>query len=176
MNYYTVVADPEGPYIHAAYKPPYETTVLGWAVPRELRRSIRLIRWKWRAVTLPKGGDECADAMADSSAVVYVTWRGNLKWYSVKYVWSAVTPKGSVCDEKSNAFRAQKTRVVESGAPLNEWRTVVVDPDAEFRRYFGDGRSKAQVPDLMGIAIMSDGDQTGSVSEADYGGFVVVTR
>jgi len=176
VNYYTLVTDPPSPYIHAAYRPPYKTAVLGYRIPDPLRRSIAVLRWKWRARTLPLGGNECAEGRGDSAAVVYVTWKRGLKWYSLKYVWSSIGPKGRTCDPKRNLFVAQDTIIVESGAPLDEWRTVEIDPDAEFRRHFENGDPKADVPGLVGIGIMSDGDQTGSPSEADYSDFVIVSR
>jgi hypothetical protein len=33
VNYYTFVDQAPLPYIHAAYRPPYETTVLGYPIP-----------------------------------------------------------------------------------------------------------------------------------------------
>jgi hypothetical protein len=175
VNYYAFVATPE-PHWHAAYRPPLKTTVLGFPVPESDRRSILRIKWKWRALVLPKGGDECTAGKGDSAAVVYVTFRRALRWYSLKYVWSSVAKKGQTCNRKRNPFRAQDTIVVDSGPPLNEWRSVEIDPDEEFRKHFEDGDSRASVPDLIGIAFMTDGDQTASPSEADYGGFALVLR
>jgi hypothetical protein len=176
INYYTLVDRPPLPFIHAAYRPPYETTVLGYAIPERLRSSVATVQWMWRALTLPRGGNECVDGRGDSAAVVYVTWKRGLRWYSLKYVWSSVGPKGTTCDRKRNPFRAQDTIIVESGAPLGEWRTVTIAPDVEFRNHFEDGDPKADVPALMGFGIMSDGDQTESASEADYADFVLVPR
>ncbi len=176
VNYYSVVDDPAGAYVHAAYKPPEKTAVVGFSIPEERRHSVAKLRWKWRALALPKEGNECAAGRGDSAAVVYLTWRRGLKWYVVKYVWSSVGPKGQVCDSTRNLIRAQDTVIVETGGPLNEWRTVEVDPDAEYRKHFEKGDPKAQPPALLGIGLMSDGDQTMSPSEADYGGFVLTVR
>jgi hypothetical protein len=87
-----------------------------------------------------------------------------------------VGPKGATCDAKRNLFRAQDTIIVESGSPLGEWRAVEIDPDSEFRKHFSHGDPRADVPDLIGLGLMSDGDQTRSVSEADYADFVLVPR
>ncbi len=175
VNYYTLVEGAD-PHIHAAYRPPTATAVLGYEIPDALRHRVAQVRWKWRADTLPRGGDECRDGKGDSAAVVYLTWRRGLKWYSVKYVWSAVGPRGKTCDVKRNLFRAQDTVVVDSGPPLDEWHTVRVDPDTEFRNHFEGGDARAEVPDLIGIGIMTDGDQTNSESAADFGGFSLMTR
>jgi hypothetical protein len=37
----------------------------------------------------------------------------------------------------------------------------------------GDGDANADVPDLFGIGLMSDGDQTDSVSSADFAEFTL---
>ena len=173
VNYYRVFKDSDPPFIRGDYHPPYETAVVGVQVPDADRASARLLSWRWRAVTLPKGGNECQEGKGDSAAVVYVSWRRGLRWYALKFVWSAVGPKGATCDRKSNPFMAQDTVVLESGAPLNEWKTERLDLKAEFRKHFENGDAAASVPDFLGIGLMSDGDQTHSDSSADYADFVL---
>ncbi len=172
-NYYAVVRDAALPFVHARYRPPEATTVLGFQVPDELRPKVRVVRWKWRAVTLPRGGNECDSHKADSAAVVYLTYKRMLRWYTLKYVWSAVGPRGATCDRKRTPFSAQDTIILESGEPLNEWKDEEVDLAAEYRNHFADGKADADVPDFVGIGIMSDGDQTGSESSADYAAFAI---
>jgi hypothetical protein len=169
VNYYSVVDDVLLPHIHAAYAPGYETAVLGFEVPHDQARAFHHLKWAWRADVLPRGGDECARGAEDSAAVVYVTWKRGLRWYSLKYVWSAVGTKGRVCDSKRNLFVAQDTIILETGAPVGVWRTESIDIDAAFRERFGD----QDVPELQGLALMTDGDQTRSESVADYGAFVL---
>jgi hypothetical protein len=147
--------------------------VLGYEIPEGLRQGVRTLSWRWRAQAFPVGGNECGKGKSDSAAVVYVTWRRGLRWYSLKYVWSATAKRGAVCERKRNPFRAQDTIVLESGGAVNEWRSVRLDPDAEFRKHFEDGNASAEVPDLIGVGLMSDGDQTHSISSADYGDFVI---
>jgi hypothetical protein len=175
VNYYTVVEDAtHGAYIHAAYQPPWETAVLGYELQSDAdREAASTLRWSWRAVTLPKGGNECAAGKEDSAAVVYVFWKRGLKYYTIKYVWSSVGQKGAVCDKRRNLFLAQDTVILETGEPLNTWTTETLDLRAEFRKHFEDGRADAEVPPFRGVGIMSDGDQTQSPSAADYGPFSV---
>jgi hypothetical protein len=173
-NYYTVVNEAGAPpFIRARYHAPQETAVLGFQIPDEVKSRAQALRWQWRAQTLPTGGDECQKGKEDSAAVVYVTWRRGLKWYTVKYVWSAVGPKGATCDRHNTPFSKQETVVLQSGGPLDTWHTEVLDLPAEFRKHFADGKADAEVPDLIGLGIMTDGDQTKSESSADYAGFVV---
>ncbi len=172
-NYYTVVRDPALPFIHSRYRPPEATTVLGFQLPDELRPRARVVRWKWRALTLPRGGNECDGHKADSAAVVYLTFSRWPHWYTLKYVWSAVGPRGTTCDRKRGPFSGQDIIILESGPPLDEWRDEEIDLSTEYRNHFAGGRADAAVPDFVGIGLMSDGDQTGSESSADFAAFAI---
>ena len=147
---------------------------LGAEVPEQLRQHTRRVHWKWRALVLPKGGNECKQDLGDSAAVVYVSWKRGLKWYSLKYVWSSAATKGQICDQKRNLFVVQDTVVLESGGPVGAWKNESIDPSAEFRAHFENGNPSADVPDLVGLGIMSDGDQTLSISSADYTAFTLI--
>ncbi len=173
-NYYSVVDDPTGAFIRSRYQPPYETAVLGVEVPEALRQSSRYLRWRWRVEALPRDGSECGAGNPDSAGAVYVTWKRGLRWYALKYVWSTVDGVGSVCHRIRNLFAAQDTVVAESGPPLDVWVTETIDLKSEFRRFFEGGDSSADVPDLVGVGVMSDGDQSHSVSAADFGGFTLI--
>ena len=173
VNYYRTVEAADLPFVHAHYQPPLATTVLGIEIRGADRTRASAIRWQWRAVTLPNGGDECAHGKEDSAAVVYLTWRHTLKWYGLKYVWSAVGNRGAVCDRRRNLFVAQDTIILESGGPLGVWRSERVDLKHEFRAHFDDGDPNGDVPDFVGIGIMTDGDQTRSDSAADYTEFIL---
>ncbi len=175
VSYYSIIEDPEHPFIRAVYRPPLDTVTLGAEIPDALRQRVKKLRWKWRAQVLPKDGDECrGGAYSDSAAVLYVSWKRGLKWYSIKYVWSSVGQKGKICDQRRNLFVVQDTVVLESGGPLGIWKTEEIDPSAEFRAHFEGGNPNADVPDFVGIGLMSDGDGTQSISASDYGAFVLV--
>lgn len=174
VSYYRIVEDPSEPFLRAVYRPPLETVTLGFEVPEQLRTTTKRLRWKWRAMVLPKGGDECKSGFTDSAAVVYVMWKRGFKWYALKYVWSTVGKKGQTCDQKRNLFVVQDTIIRQTGGPTGVWMTEEIDPAAEFRAHFENGDANAEVPAFVGIGIMSDGDQTKSVSAADYTGFVIL--
>lgn len=95
-----------------------------------------------------------------------------LKWYSLKYVWSASRPAGTVCDRRRNPFVNQDTIVLRSGGPLGVWQRQSIDLATEFRKYFEGGDADADVPSPVGIAVMTDGDQTKTESTGDYADFV----
>jgi hypothetical protein len=169
VNYYAVLPGPPQ-HIRSRYEPGLKTAVVGYGASPWQVRATKL-SWRWRALTLPVLGDECRDGKGDSAAVVYVSWKRGLRYYTLKYVWSAVGARGAVCDKKRNPFLAQDTIIVESGAPVGEWKSVSLDLAAEFRKHFEDGDANAEVPDFFGIGLMSDGDQTRSASSADFAEF-----
>lgn len=172
VNYYSLVTKEEPHHIHSNYQRGYDTAVVGYSFTTSQLRATRLF-WRWRANILPRGGNECASGKGDSAAVVYLSWKRGLRYYTLKYVWSAVGPRGAVCDKKRNPLLAQDTIIVESGAPLGEWRSVSIDLRSEFRKHFENGDANAEVPDLFGVGLMSDGDQTNSASSADFADFVL---
>jgi len=171
VNYYRVEAGPPA-FIRSRYEPGFKTAVVGFDAKEWQVRATKL-RWRWRAVALPRGGDECKPGKGDSAAVVYVSWKRALRYYTLKYVWSAVGARGAVCDKKRNPLLAQDTIILESGAPLDEWKPVNLDLRTEFRQHFEGGDPGADVPDLLGIGLMSDGDQTESPSSADFADFTL---
>ena len=63
--------------------------------------------------------------------------------------------------------------MLRSGPPTGVWQEEEIDPDSLFRAHFEGGNPAAEVPELQGIGILTDGDQTRSVSAADYTGFVL---
>jgi hypothetical protein len=168
VNYYTLQQEAGRSFIRGAYVPPNKKAVFGFELPDSARTKIRHLDWDWRPIQLPVQGDECTPAKGDSANVVYITWRRFLRWYSLKYVWSTTRPVGTVCDQRRNSFVAQDTVVLESGGPTGSWKHESLDLASEFRTHFKDN----DVPPLMGIAIMTDGDQTQSHSTGDYTDFV----
>jgi hypothetical protein len=174
VNYFQLVDDPVLPFLRAEYRPPLKTVVMGYQVADDDRPRARGLRWMWRATALPRGGDECAKGREDSAGVVYVTWKRGLRWYTIKYVWSAVGAKGATCDRRRNPFVAQDTQILESGGPTGVWKIQELDLRREFRAHFEDGKADADVPDFVGVGVMSDGDQTQSPSGADYAQFVLL--
>jgi hypothetical protein len=173
VNYYTLQHDAGRAFVRGAYQPPNKKAVLGFEVPEKSRERLHRLEWSWRAVKLPVQADECTKDKGDSAAVLYVTWRRFLRWYSLKYVWSTTRPPGTICDRRRNTFVAQDTVVLESGAPTGVWKREALDLTREFRAHFGEGDEHADVPPLMGLGVMTDGDQTKTESTGDYADFVL---
>jgi hypothetical protein len=174
VNYYSVVREGGKSFVRSRYRPPLKTVVLGWQTPDASRSRARLLKWSWRARTLPVGGNECASGKGDSAAVVYATWKRGLRYYTLKYVWTTLGEKGAVCDSKRNPFVAQDTVVLRAGPPTGSWQSEEIDLRSEFRKHFEGGDASADVPDFVGVGIMTDGDQSRSESSADFGTFTLV--
>lgn len=172
VNYYSLMRDSDRAFIRGAYQPPHKKAVFGFEMPDSSKDRVKRLDWSWRAIKMPHQADECSPKKGDSPAVLYVTWKRMLKWYSLKYVWSASRPAGTVCDRRRNPFVAQDTIVLRSGGPLGVWQHESIDLAHEFRKYFEGGDPKADIPSLIGIAVMTDGDQTKTESTGDYADFV----
>ena len=168
-TYYQTIDDAQQSFIRGIYLPPQSTVTLFQDIPDELRHGVRRMQWRWRAQVFPRNGNECASGLGDSAAAVYVTWKRGLRWYSLKFVWSTDAPVGATCNRIRNPLVASDSIVLRSGPPTDCWEEETVDPEELFRQHFAD----KDVPELQGIGIMSDGDQTGSMSAADYAGFVL---
>lgn len=169
--YYQVVESQEGPVLRGSYHPGMQSVTMGIRVPEDLGRRVRLVRWHWRARAFPDHGDECRDGRGDSAASVSLAFKRGLKWYVLKYVWSSVSPLGAVCDRKRTPLLARDAIVLESGGAPGTTRREVVDVRGAFIDHFAGGDQHAEVPDLVGIGVMTDGDQTRSESGADWTGF-----
>jgi hypothetical protein len=173
-DYYRVETGPEGPYLHAAYRPPMDTTVRGIEAPEQFKRTLQGVRWRWRVKSFPKGGDECNPDVGDSAAGVFVSFKAGLKVMVIKYVWNATGKPGKTCELANNPFFAKRIIVLRAGGPTDTWHTEEVDPRADFVRYYG-GKLE-DVPDFVGLAVLTDGDATKSEVDADYTDFALLVR
>jgi hypothetical protein len=172
-TYYRTIDDGEQSFIRALYLPDMDTVTLFREVPDQLRHGVRAMRWRWRAATLPRKGNECVGGLGDSAAAVYVTWKRGFRWYTLKFIWSSDAPLGATCNKLRNPLLASDSIVLRTGTVSDEWVEEVIDPEALFRQHFADGDARAEIPELQGIGVMTDGDQTHSISAADYAGFVL---
>ncbi len=172
VTYYELRDSPEGPFVHADYRRGLDTMKRGIPLTDVERQRYHRLRWRWRVLVFPTGGDECSsDDKQDSGASLYLGWRSGLRWYSLKYVWTQGSPQGTVCRKMRNPFVVSDTVVLESGGPTGVWATETLDLDREFRAHFTGGDAHAEIPRFIGFMILTDGDQTHSPASADYGNF-----
>ena len=140
-DYYTFESGPDGPYLAARYRPPFDTMVRGIEAPRRYHRTLAGIRWRWRVRAFPKGGDDCNRDVGDAAAGVFATFKAGLKVMVIKYVWNSVGPAGRSCEMANNPFFAKRDVVLRSGGETGTWHTEIVDPRRDFVRYGGGWRA-----------------------------------
>ena len=143
------------------------------------------IRFSWKVPALLPQADLAQRDKADAVVRVVLTFEGDrsrlsardrmlsellqfmtgepLPYATLMYVWCPTRAPGSVIvNPRTDRIR---TLVVESGpARLNQWLDYERDIRADYRRVFGEEPGR-----LMHVAIMSDGDNTGSGFKVWYG-------
>ncbi|MFZ2739619.1 MAG: DUF3047 domain-containing protein [Burkholderiaceae bacterium] len=157
-----------------------------------LRQNLRVepqdlssVRFSWKVPALMERADLGLRDRADSPVRVVLVFEGDRSQFSMRnsalselslaltgeampyatlmYVWCNSRPSGSVI-VSSRTDRIRKL-VVESGkGHLNQWLDYERDVRADFEKAFGEPPGA-----LIGIAIMSDSDNTRSRTEAWYG-------
>jgi len=127
------------------------------------------LNWKWRAKTLPINGDESRKANCDMAASVIVVLKAS-KWRprSIKYTWSTTLPKNTI---SKSPFAIWPSRtdilVVQSGDEnLNQWVTEKVNVLDHYKMFYK--KKKVKSKNIEAFVIMTDSDNTNSISEADY--------
>lgn len=125
-----------------------------------------VLAWSWRPLEFPEGADERKSAANDSVLSVYALFpTGRFSTpKSVKYIWSAVVPKGT--SVTSSLGRTQGV-ILETGTQRRgEWVEERVNVLADFRKYHGGDLIKPE-----GFAVLTDSDDTNSTATGDYANF-----
>ena len=143
------------------------------------------LSWRWRITRGLSMADERVKAGDDFAARVYLMFefdwdRASLaarlrhgvgeRLYgekipggAINYVWTHGEPAGSHWD---NPFARESKMLSLGQGPLEEWRTEDVDVAADYRRLFGN-----PPPKLLGLALMTDSDNSCQRAEAYYADF-----
>lgn len=157
-----------------------------------LRHAVRVeppdlgeISFSWKLSELMLQADLRQRETADSAARIVLAFDGDMArlpartqalfevaaavtgesppYATLMYVWDARAPVGEVI-VSTRTDRIRKI-VVESGAvPLHQWRTYRRDVVADFRAAYGEAPGA-----LVGIALMTDADNTAGRAAAWYG-------
>ena len=128
-----------------------------------------ILAWSWRPRQFPKGADERDERRNDSVLAVYmlVPHSRVAGPKAVKYIWSEKVPAGTRL--ASNGGLTQ-VRVLRSGTEgRGEWRQEKVNVLEDYRRYF----DAKEPPKPIGIAVLTDSDETKSSAAGDYADFKV---
>ena len=127
---------------------------------RERKASLRLfqkLRWRWRVHDLPEGSDETDGDKNDSAAAVRLiigkSSLNPLAGKSLKYIWSATLPKGTVISSSR-----QHMIVLRSGTDdLGKWVWEEVNAYQDYRRLFGGDPRPVDY-----VGLLTDSDNTGT--------------
>ena len=115
---YWLASDSTGPFLRAEHRPGRREggTQIVKGIEWDVHR-YPILRWQWRALELPDGGDERHRSRNDCVASLYVVY--GMRNYlvtrvpiTIKYTWSTETPIGS---EIEGRFGTNWVRVLESG-------------------------------------------------------------
>jgi hypothetical protein len=153
---------------------------------------LHLLRFSWNVPALIDSADLSVRGRGDSPGRLVLAFEGDRSKFSMKnamlselsqaitgeplpyatlmYVWSNRAEVGTVI-ENPRTDRIRKI-VLESGpGGLGEWRSYERDIRADFEKAFGEAPGT-----LLDIGIMTDSDNTQSVTRAWYGPVQLVAR
>lgn len=143
-----------------------------------------LLRWQWKVSNVFENGDARQKSGDDYPARIYVAFEFQPEkagWFerakrktvevmfgetlpgnALNYIWANRLPEQTFI---ANAFTDQTMMVaVNSGSEqVGQWVTVERDIVADYRKAFGE-----EPPRMVGVAIMSDADNTGERAQAWY--------
>jgi hypothetical protein len=134
-------------------------------ISRDLNGGIDLketpiIKWSWKAIALPSGGNACQKETDDQAAQLYVAW---LRSRIIGYIWDSTAPIGTIC--KSQKMHGVTYVIVASGAKqLGKWVAESRNVLRDFQRIYGETPDK---PSTLALSI--DSDDTGSNADSLIG-------
>lgn len=148
-----------------------------------------ILRWRWKVSGVYKAGDAREKSGDDYPARIYVAFRFDpdsagfferakrktaemlygdaLPGNALNYIWANTLPVDEIV---SNPFteQTQMMAVTSGDDKAGQWVTVERDIVADYNAAFGEAP-----PEIMGIGIMSDSDNTGESATAWYGDLTV---
>ncbi len=127
------------------------------------------LNWKWRAHSLPVNGDEGVREYCDVGASIAIALNASRLFpKSIKYSWSTELPEGSITKSPYAKWPSKcDIRVMESGSDaLGEWKTEKVNILEDYKTFYNKANLKTKK--VFAIVIMTDSDNTSTLSEADY--------
>jgi len=127
------------------------------------------LNWTWRAHSLPANGDESVKKHCDVAACINVVLKAS-KWRprSIKYSWST-TLEPETRTKSPYAFWPSRCDivVVKSGdSSMGVWHTEKVNVLEDYLKFYELDEVDSIV--IEAIVIMTDSDNTKSLSAADY--------
>ena len=130
-------------------------------------KELPLLVWRWKAVTLPAGGD-CRRKKADDQAVqIYVAFPRfptAVRSRIIGYVWDTTAPVGTIVKSESSGLVTYV--VVRSGATeLGRWLTETRNVYDDFKRIYGEAPTES----VGAVSVAIDSNDTRSSAESYIG-------
>jgi hypothetical protein len=149
-------------------------------------RPSMTLGWEWKTDALVPGADNRDKGREDAPLRVLVAFDGDhatlpeaeqarfrrasklagrdLPYAVLMYIWSDHVPVGTVIP---SAHTSQMKMVAVASGPsgLGSWQSVQRSPADDFRRAFG-----AEPGPVLGVAVMTDTDNTGAKAVGEYAG------
>lgn len=121
-----------------------------------------VMRWKWRAITLPKGADGRDPKKDDQAMVIYIGAKSFLKNKSISYRWETETPVGITGKATYGGGLVQVWyEVLENKENhVGEWVVEERNVRDDFKKVYG------YVPDEFALSIGANSQYTESSSKA----------
>lgn len=159
--------DKDKPFIKSKYIVGTEAKYLYREIEGWDAEKLPYLKWDWRVQKFPQGAKILDPKVSDAGAQIYVLWRFFPRYFVLKYFWAGTEANG-LSFKDGNAFLGYLFgRILRSGPPMNEWKSETRNVYADFEEAF-----KQKPPgNVRGIAVLSDGDETKSASEADFANF-----
>lgn len=140
-------------------------------------RQYPVIKWKWKAVKLPKGADVRRRDSDDQALQIYVTFE---KWPSiistslntrtVGYIWDTSAPADTVVTSRKSS--STRYIVVRSGqGEVGEWIEEERNVYEDYKRLFREDPPKGTA-----VSVMIDSDDTKSYAESFVGEIFLAER
>ncbi len=145
-----------------------------------------ILRWRWKVSNVFDRGNAREKSGDDYPARIYVAFRfqpdkagfferakrktvavlfgEELPGNALNYIWANMLPAGIPSYPTPSPTSTMMIAVNSGAAQAGQWVTVERDIVADYRRAFGE-----EPPPIVGIAIMSDSDNTGESATAWYG-------
>jgi len=131
-------------------------------------KAYPMLAWSWRPVEFPAGSDERQSKSNDSAVSVYAVFP-HTPWSvkTLKYIWSAVVPVGT---RLSSSAGLTQVLVIRNGTDRRGgWSEEQVNIFEDYKKFF----EEAETPKPVGIAVLTDSDDTKSTAQGDYANFRV---
>jgi len=126
-----------------------------------------ILQWRWKVVTLPRGGDARRKETDDEAAQLYITFPrfpSAVRSRIIGYIWDAAAPVGVIFP--SPKVNTVTFAVVRSGdADLGKWITQTRNVLEDYRRIYGEEPKES----VGAVSISINSQNGGSRAESYFG-------